>query len=101
MTEKINRQFLLKARPNGRVSRANFDFVSTAVPTLRPGQALVRNLLLSLDPTNRIWMSDADQYMPPVQIGEVMRGGGIGVVVESDNPKFKVGDHVSGLVGWQ
>lgn len=101
MADKENRKFILKSRPTGRVSASNFDFVREDVPALEPGQALVRNLYLSLDPTNRIWMSDADQYMPPVQIGEVMRGLGVGVVVDSRSSKFKVGDHVSGLVGWQ
>jgi NADPH-dependent curcumin reductase CurA len=63
---------------------------------------LVRNIYLSLDPTNRIWMSDMDQYMPPVQIGDVMRGGTLGVVEASNNPGFKVGDIVQPFLGgWQ
>lgn len=99
--ERINRQFKLKVRPTGRVGDSNFDFVEEKVPQLQKDQALVRNLYLSLDPTNRIWMTDVPQYMPPVGIGEVMRGGGIGQVVESKNSKYKVGDMVSGLVGWQ
>src|SRR5262249_34317992 len=101
MPERKNRRFTLKARPTGRVSRANFDFVTSEIPELQDGQALIRNLYLSLDPTNRIWMSDVDQYMPPVQLGEVMRGLGIGVVEASKNQKYKVGSHVSGLLGWQ
>jgi NADPH-dependent curcumin reductase CurA len=99
--EKINRQFKLKTRPTGRVNDSNFDFVEVPVPPLQKEQALVRNLYLSLDPTNRVWMTDVPQYMPPVGIGEVMRGGGIGQVIESKNSKYKVGDLVSGLIGWQ
>jgi len=101
MTERANRQFRLKARPVARIETSHFDFVTEAVPALADGQALVRVLYLSLDPTNRIWMSDMDQYMPPVAIGEVMRGGGIGVVLASRSVRYAVGDHVSGLTGWQ
>jgi NADPH-dependent curcumin reductase CurA len=99
--ERINRQFKLKTRPVGRVNDSNFDFVEVPVPSLEKDQALVRNLYLSLDPTNRIWMTDVPQYLPPVGIGEVMRGGGVGQVIESKNSKYKVGDLISGLIGWQ
>ena len=101
MKNDINRQFRLKTRPTGRIEKSNFDFVEESIPEPGPGEALVRVLYLSLDPTNRIWMSDMDQYMPPVGIGEVMRGGGIGVVVKSNSARYKEGDHVSGLTGWQ
>lgn len=100
-TQTKNRQFRLKTRPVERVSQDNFDFVEEMIPDLAKGEVLVRIIYLSLDPTNRIWMSDVDQYMQPVQIGEVMRGLAIGRVEQSKNPKFKVGDHVSGLLGWQ
>jgi NADPH-dependent curcumin reductase CurA len=99
--ERINRAHRLKARPEGRVSAANFDFVKEPVPKLGPNQALIRNLYLSLDPTMRIWMADVEQYMNPVQIGEVMRGSGIGEVIESTSDRFKVGELVNGLLGWQ
>jgi len=101
MKNDINRQFRLKTRPTGRIEKSNFDFVEESIPEPGPGEALVRVLYLSLDPTNRIWMSDMDQYMPPVGIGEVMRGGGVGVVVKSNSARYKEGDHVSGLTGWQ
>ncbi len=101
MTVPENRQFRLKARPTGRIERSHFDFATQPAPEPGPGQALVQVQYLSLDPTNRIWMSDMDQYMPPVAIGEVMRGGGIGVVVKSESDRYQVGDHVMGLTGWQ
>jgi NADPH-dependent curcumin reductase CurA len=101
MKNDVNRQFRLKTRPTGRIERSNFDFVEQPIPEPGPGEALVRVLYLSLDPTNRIWMSDMDQYMPPVAIGEVMRGGGVGVVVKSNSVRYKEGDRVSGLTGWQ
>jgi NADPH-dependent curcumin reductase CurA len=101
MSSNVNRQFRLKSRPVGKIKTTDFDLVEQPVPTPGPGEAVIRNLYLSLDPTNRIWMSDMDQYMPPVEIGAVMRGGGIGKVVASNSDAFKVGDTVSGLLGWQ
>jgi NADPH-dependent curcumin reductase CurA len=97
----MNRRFLLKSRPIGRVTPANFECVEEPVPLVGDGQALVRNVYLSLDPTNRIWMSDMDQYMPPVALGEVMRGGGVGQVTESRHPGYERGDIVVGFLGWQ
>ncbi len=101
MKDKVNRQFRLRSRPTERIETSNFDFVKTEIPTPGPREALVRALYLSLDPTNRIWMSDREQYMPPVQIGDVMRGGGIGVVIESNSSRYRAGDHVVGMTGWQ
>ncbi|MEN9871445.1 MAG: hypothetical protein RLZZ171_2437 [Cyanobacteriota bacterium] len=68
---------------------------------LEEGQILVRNIYLSLDPTNRGWLNEGDNYLPPVAIGEVMRGFGIGVVERSRNAKFPEGTLVQGFVGWQ
>ena len=101
MSTAVNRQFLLKTRPVGRIDRSNFDLVESPIPEPGEGEALLRNLYLSLDPTNRIWMTDIPQYMPPVKIGEVMRGGGVAQVVASKSSRFKIGDLVTGLVGWQ
>ena len=96
-----NKQWILKRRPIGEIRAGDLDLVSSPMPVPGPGQFLARTLYLSLDPTNRIWMSDMEQYMPPVQIGDVMRGGTLSVVEESDNPGFQRGDIVSGIVGWQ
>jgi NADPH-dependent curcumin reductase CurA len=101
MKNDVNRQFRLKRRPVGRIQNSDFDYVEAPIPVPGEGEAVIRNLYLSLDPTNRIWMSDIDQYMPPVALGEVMRGGGIGEVVASNSSRFKEGDLVTGLVGWQ
>jgi len=100
MTE-INRRLLLKTRPEGRVKNSDFDLVEETVPTIGEGEALVRTTYLSLDPTNRVWMTDQPGYLPPVQIGEVMRSGGLGRIVESNSPKYKVGQLVNGFTGWQ
>jgi NADPH-dependent curcumin reductase CurA len=100
-TPPANRQFRLAQRPTGRVDVHTFALETTPAPTPGPGEALVRALYLSLDPTNRIWITDMEQYMPPVQIGEVMRGYGIGQIVVSNTPDLAPGDLVNGLLGWQ
>jgi len=96
-----NIQVQLASRPTGWVEESNFRIVETPVPKPGPGQVLVKNLWLSLDPYMRGRMSDAKSYATPVQIGEVMVGGAVGEVAESNNPKFKPGDHVVGPLGWQ
>ena len=71
------------------------------MPEIGDGQALVHNEWISLDPTNRAWINDTPTYLPPVGIGEVMRGLGLGRVVESNHPGYEEGQLVQGLVGWQ
>ena len=101
MAHAVNRQWRLKSRPVGRITPDDFELVEAPVPTAGAGEAVARLLYLSLDPTNRIWVTDAESYLPPVQIGEVMRGGGIARIVESNTPQYAVGDLVTGLTGWQ
>ena len=96
-----NLQVQLASRPTGWVEESNFRIVESPVPKPGPGQLLVKNLWLSLDPYMRGRMSDAKSYATPVQIGEVMVGGVVGEVVESNHPKFKAGDYVVGPLGWQ
>jgi NADPH-dependent curcumin reductase CurA len=96
-----NRRFLLRERPTGRIGPDTFELSEEAVPEIGDGEALVRVDWISLDPTNRAWINDTPTYLPPVGIGEVMRGGGLGEVVASKNPNFAVGQIVQGLVGWQ
>jgi NADPH-dependent curcumin reductase CurA len=71
------------------------------VPELKEGEVLIRVLYLSMDPTNRVWMRDIPQYLPPVAIGEVMRALGLGRVVASRSSKYSEGDLVQGVTGWQ
>lgn len=101
MSQLKNRKYLLTSRPVGLVTRDNLRLVEETVAPLGEREVLVKNLYLSLDPTNRIWMSDMDQYMPPVNVGETMRGIGVGQVVESNDPAFKPGDFIQGFLGWQ
>jgi NADPH-dependent curcumin reductase CurA len=96
-----NRRFLLRERPTGRIGRENFDLVEEPVPSIGDGEALVRTEWISLDPTNRAWLGEAPTYLPPVGIGEVVRGAGVGRVVESKHPALQEGQLVYGLVGWQ
>jgi NADPH-dependent curcumin reductase CurA len=100
MTERINRQWRLAARPVGMFKDSDFQWTQEPVRALNDGEFLVHIEYLSLDPTNRGW-AERDTYLPAVKLGDVMRGGAIGIVEESRNPNFKTGDHVSGLLGWQ
>lgn len=101
MSEQKNRQWILRQRPVGDDVEAALQWHEAAMPATADGQVLVQNLLLSLDPTHRIWMSDMPQYMPPVALGDVMRGGTIGRVISSQSPRFVAGDLVAGQGGWQ
>ncbi len=101
MSAQVNRQWRLAARPVGNIKESDFEMTEQPLVSLDEGQLLVRNLYLSLDPTNRIWVSEADSYLPPVGIGEVMRGIAIGVVEQSRDPQFKEGTNVQGMFGWQ
>ena len=98
----VNRQWRLRRRPVGDIRPDDLELVPQPKPSPGPGQFLVRTIYLSLDPTNRIWMSDRPQYMPPVGLGDVMRGGIVGVVEQSNHQDFRPGDFVRPAVGgWQ
>jgi NADPH-dependent curcumin reductase CurA len=97
----MNRRFLLRERPTGRIDDRTFELVEEGVPEIGNGEALVRNSWISLDPTNRAWIGETPTYLPPVAIGEVMRAGGLGEVVVSNSPDYEVGQLVQGLCGWQ
>ena len=96
-----NLQILLDNRPADKVSPANFRLVETPVPTPGPGQVLVRHTFLSLDPYMRGRLSDAKSYAKPQEVGAVMQGGAVGIVEASNNPRFKPGDAIVGMGGWQ
>lgn len=94
-----NRQWVLRQRPKGLIQDGDLELVETAVPDLKDAEILVRTLYLSLDPTNRTWMNDSEGYLPPVGLGEVMRGLTLGVVEQSKSERFKEGDIVTPLSG--
>ena len=94
-------QIRLRARPQGLPKASDWELTTEAVAMPAEGGVLVKTLALSLDPAMRGWMNEGKSYIPPVGLGEVMRAGGIGVVVASKNPAFAVGDHVTGGPGVQ
>ncbi|WP_332877552.1 NADP-dependent oxidoreductase [Massilia sp. S19_KUP03_FR1] len=96
-----NDQFRLAARPSGLPKDSDWQFSSPALADLQDGEMRVKTLYLSLDPAMRGWMNGGKSYIRPVEIGGVMRAGGVGVVVESKSPRFAVGDTVSGGIGVQ
>ena len=99
--DAVNHQFRLASRPDGMVGREHFDYVEEALPELQDGQVLIKIDYISLDPAMRGWMSEGRSYIQPVQIGEVMRAGNVGRVVESRSDQLAVGDFVSGWLGVQ
>jgi len=101
MIPRFNQRWLLTARPQGHVRESDFTWNESALEALEDGQILVRTVHLSIDPTNRLWMNEADSYLPAMPLGSVMRGSGIGVVEGSRNSRFVPGDVVQGLTGWQ
>ncbi|HKD01169.1 MAG TPA: NADP-dependent oxidoreductase [Terriglobales bacterium] len=96
-----NHKFLLAARPVGMPKRSDWTYAEEPVGQPKEGEFLVHVLYISLDPAMRGWMNEGRSYVPPVGIGELMRALGVGVVTESRNPRFAVGDHVSGPFGMQ
>ena len=101
MAGNVNRQILLKSRPEGAPGLDNFELVESPVPKPGEGEVLMRTLYLSLDPYMRGRMNAAKSYAKPAAVGEPMVGGTVGEIVASRNPKFSVGDIVLGYGGWQ
>lgn len=99
--EDRNRQVLLKRRPTGAPTTADFDIADGPVPDPAGGEVLVRGIYLSLDPYMRGRISGARSYAKPVDIGTVMEGRVVGQVVRSRDPGFREGDYVYGGYGWQ
>jgi NADPH-dependent curcumin reductase CurA len=96
-----NHLLRLARRPHGPIEEDTFAMHEEELPPLREGQFLVRTIYLSIDPSLRGQLVDVPSYVPPVQIGETMRGFGAGEVVDSRHPGFAKGDSVTGSLGWQ
>src|SRR5207247_11233452 len=94
-----NAQCRLAARPVGLPKPSDWDFVEQPAPEPGEGEFRVRVEYLSVDPAMRSWMNAGRSYVPPVEIGEVMRAGGIGRVIDSRHPGYAVGEHVYGVFG--
>jgi NADPH-dependent curcumin reductase CurA len=101
MATLINRSWRLVARPEGVFKPEDFRWSEDPVPDLADGQVLVRQIYLSLDPTSRGWANPTPTYLPPIPLGSVMRGFGLGAVEQSRHPALRPGDFVQGMLGWQ
>ena len=101
MNTQINREIRLKNRPEGLPTESDFELTESAIPEVGDGEVLVQNIYMSVDPYMRGRMYDRKSYMPPFQVGQPLEGGCIGRIVESKSKALKVGDYVSGMLGWR
>ena len=92
---------VLANRPTGLVDENTLRTESEPAPEPADGEALVKVRYLSIDPTIRTWMDDVPSYLPPIQIGEVIRSGGVGEVIESRTDAYQPGQLLFGMTGWQ
>lgn len=97
----MNRQVLLRRRPSGAVAPGDTEMVTTPAPEPAEGEALLRTTYVGIDAAVRTWLNDQPGYLPPVQLGEVIRAAGIGEVVASRCDAYAVGDIVTTLTGFQ
>jgi hypothetical protein len=97
----MNRQVILSNRPEGVPQAEHFRIVETATPEPKPGQVLIRNHFLAVEPAMRGWVNALANYSQPVGIGEVMRSFAAGEIIASEDPQWPVGTRVTGMFGWQ
>ena len=101
MPSTVNRQVLLAARPAGAPKSSDFTLVETTIPEPGPGEVLVRNIYMSVDPYMRGRMNDRRSYAKPWEVGQPADGRAVGEVVKSNDPRFKPGTLVSSMLGWR
>ncbi|MGV0798917.1 NADP-dependent oxidoreductase, partial [Mycolicibacterium elephantis] len=101
MAELMNRQIVLRRRPSGLVQPDDTELITMPAPEPAEGEALVRTTYIGIDAAARTWLNDQPGYLPPVQLGEVIRAAGIGEVVASRCDAYAVGDVVTTLTGFQ
>jgi NADPH-dependent curcumin reductase CurA len=102
----VNRQIKLASRPVGLPKVSDFQLAYSALPPLKPGEVLVKSLYLSLDPHLRRRMNpaepaDNERDSPPIDVGDVLAGEAVAVVLKSEHPQFRAGEAVEGMLGWQ
>ena len=101
MADNVNRQILLASRPDGVPIADNFRLAESPVPEPGDGEAVYRTIYMSLDPYMRGRMNAGSSYAAGLELGDVMTGGTVSEVVESNLDEFRVGDFVLGGNGWQ
>ena len=101
MSQPESRQFRLIRRPVGLPKRDDFEFRVEPARPPEAGEVMVGVEYISLDPAMRGWMNEGKSYIKPVGLGEVMRAGAIGTVIESRAEGFAAGDVVTGPLGVQ
>ena len=94
------RELILQSRPEGLPKASDIGFRETQLDELQPGQVIIRNEYLSLDPAIRDWMSESESYLPPIPLGQPVWCTVVGEVVKSNSSKYAVGDYVWGMGGW-
>ncbi len=98
----INKKMILANRPVGTPEKNTWNYKEELIPEIQDGQILIKHQYISLDPAMRGWMNNSKSYIPPVEIGTVMRAGTVGEVIKvKNNTNFNVGDFVSGWGGVQ
>jgi NADPH-dependent curcumin reductase CurA len=95
------REIRLASRPVGWPTTENFAAAEVEVPAVGPGDVLVRNLFMSVDPYMRGRMNDVKSYVPPFQVGQALQGGAVGEVLDSQAPGLGRGDIVLSMRGWR
>ena len=98
---KKQHAWIINHYAEGELKGTELELVERAIPDLAEGQVLIKTLLLTLDPSNRIWLSEEKDYLPQLEIGDVMRGLVVGRVEQSRHPDFQSGDHLFAMLGWQ
>ncbi|MDZ7379493.1 MAG: NADP-dependent oxidoreductase [candidate division KSB1 bacterium] len=101
MAVTVSREIRLRRRPVGLPQESDFELVTVPLPELHAGEALVRNLYMSVDPYMRGRMTDQPSYVQPFQIGQPLDGGCVGQVVQAQSGTLQVGDYVLGRKGWR
>lgn len=96
-----NQHYLLASRPQGELTADNFRLVDVEMPSPGEGEVLIETRYLALEPAMKGWMEARVDYVAPLEIGDVMRGNGLGCVVESNNPDYPAGTLLAGPLGWR
>ncbi len=100
--ERINGQVVLRRRPDGMLTADDVEVIEGAMPKLGDREVLIRLVYLQMDAAVRSWLDEGAGYLPAVEIGEAVRGGGMGRVIESNHPDIPIGSWCGGgLPGWQ